>query len=141
MVGKGNLAEAINASVAAPLLFSPVELNGMWLSDGGLLSNLPVDVARSSGMDIIIAIDITSPLRNKNELRAPWEILDQITTIMIRPLHDQQKKDADIIIKPNLENVGSTDFDKIGHMIEEGEKSVDIMIDKIIYYKEISKYV
>ena len=125
VIGKGDLAEAVNASTAVPLLFSPVAWEKMLLVDGGLRSNLAVDVAKSLGMDIVIAVDITSPLRKLNELQRPWEVADQVTTIMMKPNHNEQLKMADIVIKPYLEGIGSSDFAKIDTMINEGMKAVD----------------
>jgi NTE family protein len=139
VLSKGDLAEAINASIAIPLLFSAVEWQDMLLADGGLLSNLPVDVAKSCGMDIVIAIDITSPLRAKDELRAPWEMIDQITTIMIKPLHELQLKSADIVVKPDLEDIGSNDFEKIDSMINKGQKAVDEVLNQILQLIESKK--
>ena len=131
IIGKGDLAEAINASATVPLLFSPVVWGDMLLVDGGLRSNLSADVARSLGMDVIIIVDITSSLRKKNELNAPWEVADQVTTIMMRNQYDKQIILADIVIKPQLEDVGGTDFDKIDIMIAAGEAAVDSVAEQI----------
>ena len=58
---EGSMTEALRASIAVPFLFTPLEKDGMLLVDGGLVNNLPVDVARSLGADIVIAVDATSP--------------------------------------------------------------------------------
>ncbi len=131
VIGKGDLAEAINASATVPLLFSPVVWGDMLLVDGGLLSNLSVDVAKSLGMDMIIVVDITSSLRSKDELNAPWEVADQVTTIMMQTQYGNQVQMADIVIKPDLEDIGSTDFSKIDEMISAGELAVDTMASQI----------
>jgi len=131
VINEGDLAEAINASSAVPLLFSPVESDGKMLIDGGVSSNIPVDVARNLGMDIIIAVDITSGLRSKHDLKAPWEIADQVTTIMMGSSRLEQLKLADIVIKPNLEELNSTDFDKIQEMINFGETSFNEILYKL----------
>jgi NTE family protein len=131
VINEGPLAEAIYASTAVPLLFSPVVKNDMLLVDGGLSSNFAVDAARAMGMDAVIVVDITSPLRNINELQAPWEIADQVTTIMMQSTNAEQIQMADIIVKPHLEGIGSTEFDKIDLMIEAGEKAVDQVIKQI----------
>ncbi len=128
---QGDLAEAINASSAVPLLFSPVETDGKMLIDGGISTNVPVDVARNMGMDIVIAVDITSHLRTKEDLKAPWEIADQVITIMMRASRIEQLKLADIIVKPNLEGLGSADFDKIQEMINNGESSFNEILHKL----------
>ncbi len=125
VITKGDLAEAIYGSTAVPLLFSPMRWDNMLLVDGGLSSNLPVDVARAAGMERVILVDISSPLRTDDELKAPWEIADQVTTIMQQSQYVEQRDLADIIIKPELENIGSTDFSKYSEMIAEGEKAVE----------------
>ncbi len=132
VLSKGDLAEAINASTAVPLLFAPVSWDSLWLVDGGVSSNLPVDVARSNGMDIVIAVDITSPLRNRTELSAPWEIADQVTTIMMQKQYQQQVEMADILVKPDLEEIGSSDFDKFDILIQRGEQAVDSIASSLL---------
>lgn len=132
VLDRGDLAEAINASTAVPLLFAPVSWDSLWLVDGGVSSNLPVDVARSAGMDIVIAVDITSPLRNRTELTAPWEIADQVTTIMMLKQYQQQMDLADILVKPDLEEIGSSDFSKFDTLIQRGEQAVDRVADKLL---------
>jgi NTE family protein len=97
----------------------------MLLVDGGLSTNFAVDVAKSLGMDIVIVVDSTSPLRKRNELQAPWEIADQVTSIMQQSTNEEQKQLADLVIKPDITDVGSSDFSKIDEMIIEGELAVD----------------
>jgi NTE family protein len=125
IIDKGDLAEAIYGSTAIPLLFSPMHWDDMLLVDGGLSSNLPVDVARAAGMDRVILVDISSPLRTPDELKSPWEIADQVTTIMQQSQYREQRSMADLVIKPELENIGSTDFSKYAEMIDEGERAVE----------------
>jgi len=131
VIGQGDLAEAINASVSVPLLFSPVVWDQMLLVDGGLSANFAVDVAKSLGMDIVIIVDSTSPLRNRDGLQAPWEIADQVTSIMQQSKNEEQKQLANLIIKPDIGDIGSTDFDKIDEMITEGELAVDNLASQL----------
>lgn len=123
VIQDGDLAEAISASSAVPLLFSPVESNGRLLVDGGVRSNLPVDVAKELNMDIVVAVDITSPLRTKEDLKAPWEIADQVTTIMMGTARKKQLELADIIVKPDMEGIKSAEFEEIQQLIDKGEES------------------
>jgi len=134
----GDLAAAINGSSAVPLLFSPVEWEDKLLVDGGIRSNVPVDVAKNMGMDIIIAVDITSPLRTKDEIKAPWEVADQVTTIMMKPIGREQLELADIVIKPNLEGFGNSDFHKIQEMIDVGEEATNLILDTVFVAKDLS---
>lgn len=122
---KGNLAEAINASSSIPLLFVPVDYDSMLLVDGGMRSNLPVDVARKEGCDIVIAVDVTSPLRKKNEINAPWEIVDQGTTIMGELERSLERKKADILISPNLHGRRNDDYFHLEQLVEIGLQSTE----------------
>ena len=139
VIGHGDLAEAINASSAVPLLFSPVVWDQMLLVDGGLSTNFAVDVAKSLGMDIVIVVDSTSPLRKRGELQAPWEIADQVTSIMQQSTNQEQIQLADLVIKPDISGIGSTDFDRIDEMIEKGELAVDNLATQLYALTESQK--
>jgi len=71
------------------LLFNPVERDSMRLIDGGILANVPVDVARSRPMDIVVAVNTTSGLRKADEMSAPWETVDQLMSISMQVLNAQ----------------------------------------------------
>jgi NTE family protein len=134
VIADGDLAEAIYASTAVPLLFSPLSWKEeQLLVDGGLRSNFAVDVAKSLGIDKVIVVDNTSPLRNQDKLKAPWEIADQVTTIMQQSKNEEQIKLADIVIRPDLQNLSSTDFDQIDRMITIGEAAVDQLANQLQY--------
>jgi len=133
VLSKGNLAEAINASLAFPLLFSPVLIDSMLLVDGGLRSNLPVSVARAQGMDIIIAVDVTSGLRGKENINVPWEIVDQATTIMTGLAKELEQKSADVLLDPDLGGLLSDDFSHTSELIQIG---MDIVGENIKSIKQ-----
>lgn len=120
----GNLARAMQASMSVPGIFAPVEIDGKLLTDGGVVNNLPVDVARNMGADIIIAVDIAAPLLNRDELDSVIAITDQVTRVMIQANAQQQKKllsKNDILIIPDLNDVSATDFFQMEHAISQGE--------------------
>jgi len=127
----GDLAEAISASIAVPLLFEPVERDGMWLADGGIRDNLPVDIALENGVDLIIAVDVTSPLRKVEQMRSPWQIADQVTTIMMQEPTRESRKLADILIQPQLGEHGAGDFSKVDTLIALGYQAAISKIDSI----------
>ncbi|MBD3224750.1 MAG: BamA/TamA family outer membrane protein [Caldithrix sp.] len=131
VIDDGDLAEGLNASLAVPLLFSPVEKDSMLLVDGGLRTNLPVDVAIQEGMDLVIAVDITAHLRERNEIKAPWEIVDQATTILSDLSDQMQREKADILIEPLLQNFNNTDFSQIDRIIQHGRDAALIQIPRI----------
>jgi len=139
VLSKGDLAEAITASMSIPLLFAPMEIDGMWLVDGGIVDNLPVDVAKEMGADFVIAVDATSPLRDKQEMQAPWEIADQVTTIMMRKPTAEHRRMADFLIKPDLKNFRAGDFSKIDSLIDIGYFTTLTMLDSLNRRLEILK--
>ncbi|MBP5375635.1 MAG: patatin-like phospholipase family protein [Bacteroidaceae bacterium] len=116
---EGSLAQAMRASMAIPLVFKPVKMGSMRLVDGGVLNNLPVDVARDMGADIVIAIDLTV---NKHE-----DDTSSLLSLLRPDLKKYQRncQDADIYINPNLKGYGAQDFmpTKIAEMIALGEKA------------------
>lgn len=130
ILADGNLAEAMRASVAVPLLFAPVPRGDMLLADGGLLNNIPVDVARRH-TDIVVAVDASSKLRDKEHLNGPWEIADQITTIMQRDRSEAQRQRADVLITIDEKKRTSSDFSAIDSLIQKGYQMTLGQIEKI----------
>lgn len=110
---KGALHKAIRASMAAPGVFAPTEIDGRLLSDGGLVRNLPVDIAREMGADVIIAVNIGTPLMPRKELQSLFNVSQQMVNILTEQNVNVQKaklKEGDILIEPNLGNIGFMDF-------------------------------
>lgn len=127
----GNIAKAINGSLAVPLLFSPVERDGMMLVDGGIKSNLPVQVARDLQADYVIAVDVSSVLRSREQIEAPWEVADQVTTIMTNGQNLEGRRLADVVILPDVPKVTNTDFSQIDSVIMAGETATRQNLEKI----------
>lgn len=99
---RGNLADAMRASMAFPLAFTPVVIDGRHLMDGGMVNPVPVDVCRSMGADFVIAINTLSPLMDVDRLSGPVDMVNQATTVMQQEVKRQQLKQADFIITPEL---------------------------------------
>ncbi|RPI01731.1 MAG: hypothetical protein EHM64_15235, partial [Ignavibacteriae bacterium] len=125
VIQNGDMTEALRASMAIPLLFSSVPRDSMQLLDGGLVDNLPVEVAIAEKADIIIAVDMVSPLRPKNKLNAPWEIADQITTIMMQEANKIARTKADIVIAPTLGDHQASDFTGMDTVVAAGDISAE----------------
>jgi len=119
IIGDGDLAEAMRASTAVPLIFAPAPRGDMLLVDGGLLNNIPADVARQH-VDVVIAVDATSKLRDKKHLNSPWEIADQLTTIMQRDEDEAQRQKADVVIALDEPSRNSSDYSQIDSLIDLG---------------------
>ena len=132
ILDKGNLSESIKASFTFPLLYSPININGRELVDGGLTENIPTGVAKTLGADFIVAVNSTSPLKDNNELKDPINTADQILSISMTQLNKLQLKDANIVLTPDIKNFSATDFTNIDYLISEGKKSAGEMMDKII---------
>lgn len=132
ILDKGNLSESIKASFTFPLLYSPININGRELVDGGLTENIPTGVAKTLGADFIVAVNSTSPLKDNNELKDPINTADQILSISMTQLNKLQLKDANIVLTPDIKNFSATDFTNIDYLISEGKKNARDMMDKII---------
>jgi NTE family protein len=113
VMARGDLPNAVRASMSVPGVFPPAEIDGRLLSDGGTSSNLPIGVAHALGATRIIAVDISAPLRRRDELNSPLTITDQMLTAMMRrqtASEVAQLRDGDILITPDLGPIGSADF-------------------------------
>ncbi len=123
VMSRGSLAEAIRASSTIPVMFSPVHVDSMSLVDGGLLSNMPVDIAVAQSCDIIIAVNTTSPLRRDTEITNPLEALDQVFNVMMQSRIDEELAPAQIVITPALDGYVGVDFDRIDSLIALGYRA------------------
>ncbi|AJX34389.1 NTE family protein rssA [Burkholderia oklahomensis] len=133
----GSLPLAIRASMALPGLFSPTEIDGRALVDGGLVSNLPVDAARRMGADVVIAVDIGSPLRPLNALASPADVMQQMIGILIRQNVAEQRKQLkadDILLQPDLGKQSFTDFQTANQAIAAGEAAAVAALPRLERY-------
>lgn len=135
---RGSLAKAMRATMTIPSIFSPVEWGDSLLIDGGLLNNLPVDVIREMGADIVIAVNVGAPMKKRKELQSLLDILEQSITIPGYIREDENVKQADILICPQLEGFSSADFDKaaIRMIINQGNLAAHESLSKLIQLKE-----
>ena len=120
----GNLATAMRASMSVPALLPPVELDGKLLVDGGVANNLPADVARAMGAEVLIVVDIPTILKKRDQLTSSIDIAEQILAVLVQQnslAQISKLQPQDILIQPELGTRASTDFDKILEMIEPGE--------------------
>ncbi|WP_153109352.1 patatin-like phospholipase family protein [Propionivibrio limicola] len=126
----GNTGMAVRASAAVPGVFKPVRINGQDYVDGGLSSLIPVHSARQLGADVVIAVDIAARPGNQ-PVRSTIDILLQTFTIMGQNLARHELKEADVVIRPLVGNVGSTDFQARHDSILEGEKAAQAALPHI----------
>ncbi|MBM3284782.1 MAG: hypothetical protein FJY81_02820, partial [Candidatus Aminicenantes bacterium] len=136
---KGSLVKAMRATMAVPTMFSPVEWGDYLLMDGGVLNNLPVDVVKDMGADIVIAVDLGSPLFEKEELNSADKILTQTLRIVEIEQTSQKRQTADILIIPDMKGVGSLDYffsDKLSTIFERGEAAAREILPALAALKE-----
>ncbi len=121
---RGSLAQAIRASMSVPSIFAPVEWGDSLLVDGGVLNNLPVDVAKEMGADLIIAVNVGTPLKTREELSGALSVLIQSFSLAGSQKERKNIALADILLTPDLQNFSNTDFEreKIKAMIEKGHQ-------------------
>ena len=138
VLGKGDLARAVRASMAIPGFFDPVEWEGKLLTDGGTADNLPVDVVRAMGADVVIAIDISTPLKKRDEITSFLSIAGQTSGFLTRLNVEQQiatlKKDHDVLVVPDLEMVETLDFKEFPKASAQGLLAADAMREKFAPY-------
>jgi len=106
----GSLAESLRATMAIPAVFAPVELNGRILADGGILDNIPTDVAKDMGADIVLVVNIETPIGDRSQLQDLVGILGQTFYVATVENSRRSLRQADFIIAPDLANYGSFDF-------------------------------
>jgi NTE family protein len=133
----GRLADAARASMSVPGAFPPIEVNNRFLIDGGIVRNVPVDIVREMGADIIICIDVDKPLATRKDLGGSLSILNQMIDIMMKKNVREQVKTLgpqDVYINPALGELGSGDFDKAAEISRLGEKAARENIDSLKRY-------
>ena len=120
----GDLAAAIRASMSVPGAFAPVEIDGAMLVDGGLVRNLGIDVARELGADIVIAVNVGSPLLRRSELGSLLGAAEQTLNILTEQNVDVSLAGLgpdDVLITPELGALSSSDFAHGADYVPAGE--------------------
>ncbi|MCI0493984.1 patatin-like phospholipase family protein, partial [candidate division KSB1 bacterium] len=134
----GSLAKAMRASMAIPTVFSPVEWGDSLLVDGGLLNNLPVDVVKEMGADIVIAVDVQSPLLARKQLTSALSVLEQTLSLVGFERVKENLKQVDLLIRPDINEFTAADFDslKIREIVRRGDEAAHQSISELIALKE-----
>ena len=128
--GRGNTGIAVRASCSVPGVFQPVKIGNNTYVDGGLVSAVAVDVARRYGADVVIAVDISGGL-DKNAPNGMMDSMGKSVDIMYMRNINAQLKNADVVIRPNVKDIGSTEMEKFNQAIFEGEKAATAAMPEI----------
>ncbi len=137
VLGSGSLARALRASMAVPAAFAAIKMDGMLLVDGGIANNLPISVVREMGADLVIAVDISTPLRSRDELDTALTVLDQLGGLLTQRNVAEQLAtltDRDLYIQPELGEIGSGDFGLVNEAISAGGIAAEALRDKLRLY-------
>jgi NTE family protein len=120
--GKGNTGTAVRASCSIPGIFRPVKVGDRTYVDGGVVSPVAIDAAKRYGADFVIAVDISSDIGDRPPENTIETILQSVS-IMYSKLSSIQLSKADIVIRPKVGYIGSSDFTKKHEAVLEGEKA------------------
>lgn len=126
VLDSGALPEAITASGALPSLFSPIDMDGRLLIDGGVLDNYPVEELRKRGANFIIGVDVQDDLKTREELGSAPEILVQVNNYRTIEAMKEKIKLTDIYIRPDIDDYSVVDFEKGNDIIACGEKKAQL---------------
>ena len=121
---QGDLATALRASMAIPGAFSPVAFDGKVLSDGGLVRNIPIDVARDLCADVVIVVNLVEPAADPRKLRSAAQLFSRTMDVMIEAnetLQLQTLRPNDIRIDVLMGSITTADFERVPETIPRGE--------------------
>ena len=121
---RGGIARAMRASMSVPGIFAPVEIDNRALLDGGLVRNLPVDVARAMGADIIIAVNLGTPLLKRDQIVSAFGVGQQMLNILTEQNVEASLRELgpdDVLILPQLGDFSASDFENAVKTIAIGE--------------------
>ena len=131
VLNSGSVCKAVSASSAVPMLFKPVQLDGMSLVDGGLLNNMPADICRQMGAEIVVSVDLN---HNRGRGTTTGKFLDTVVAtwnITTKSTVYKGQINSDVIITPELSDYKNTRLVGIDEMIEEGYRAATEKIDEI----------
>jgi len=127
---RGDTGTAVRASSAVPAVFQPVKISGRDYVDGGLVSPVPVRAARKMGAELVIAVDISSP-PDSNLAGGTLDVLLQTFSIMGSSINSFELKDADVVVRPVLTGISSSDFSARKRSIEAGRRAMLQMLPQL----------
>lgn len=131
LLDKGYLPDAVAASGALPSVFSPVELNGILMTDGGVANNYPVAEIREKGAEIVIGIDVQDSLMPRDQLNSVTNIMLQISNFRTHNAMKNKVSETDIYIKPIIKDFSVISFGEVDKIITNGEKAAFANYEKL----------
>jgi NTE family protein len=136
VLDRGSLAAAMRATMSLPLIFPPVEMDGRILVDGGTMNNVPADVARGMGADVVIAINVGDLSDPKEVKQTLFGLAGSTLSAMMRASTKVGLAEADIVLDVPLveKGYGSLDWRRSKELIEEGYRAAEAIKDQLLKY-------
>lgn len=130
----GDLAIALRSSMSVPGVFAPIEREGRILGDGGLVNNLPIDIARRMGADVVLAVNVGTPVGGRAALGSVLGLTAQMINILTE--QNVQRSIAsltarDLLIRPDLQKLGAGDFDQAAEFIARGVAAAQTLVPRL----------
>ena len=123
---RGSLADAMRSSMSIPGVFRPYEIDGRRVVDGGIVDNMPVDVARQMGADVVIAVESRSSApKSAESLTSSLAITAQTLNLMVQQNMASARKEADLVITPDLTGYNLASYGDAAQIIDRGESGAE----------------
>lgn len=137
ILSHGDLAVALRSSMSVPGVFAPTEVDGRLLGDGGLVDNLPVDVARAMGVDVVIVVNIGTPLSGRESLSSVVGLTEQMIAILTEQNVERSiatLRPGDLLLHPDLGKLTSSDFGRVDELIKAGNDDAQAQSARLATY-------
>ncbi|MBL0028844.1 MAG: patatin-like phospholipase family protein [Rhodanobacteraceae bacterium] len=131
---EGDLSLAIRASMSVPGAFAPIRVDGRLMVDGGIVNNVPVDIVKAMGVDRVIVVDVGEPLMDEDALSSPLSVTLQMITVLMKQRTDAalaSMSPEDVLIRPDLGDMGSAEFDRAISTIAIGEQAATAVVAQL----------
>lgn len=131
ILDKGILHQAMRASMSIPSYFTPINIDGTVLVDGGVVNNYPVQEVRDMGADIIVGVDVQAGLHHREQLTSMTKIMEQITAFHRTKANILGKEKTDIYINPDMGGFDMMSFDANDTIIKLGEAAARMELPRL----------
>ncbi|HEX4022187.1 MAG TPA: patatin-like phospholipase family protein [Acidobacteriaceae bacterium] len=134
VLSSGSLPDAIRASVSLPGVFSPVEVHGHALVDGGVVENLPVQIVRAMHVDVVIAVSLPMGAITPSDTNSIVGVLQRSFSVAIEQNEEASRRLANIVIMPQTQHYTSSDYSKSAQLIQLGYEAAEKMRAQLLPY-------
>jgi NTE family protein len=135
VLGRGSLSQAMRATMAIPGVFTPVSFDDWLLVDGGALNNIPADVVRAMGVDIVIAVNVgADSAETEEQVQSLFALLGRTIDTMMTVGTRRALESADIVVDPDLKGLGSTDWRRSDDLAARGRAAAEAQADRLSKY-------